>query len=79
MYIVTVRGSGKEVLLERTMEDRPSDKVFDDMLAEVQAGSSCFIDVCREEPEEGFQDHLQILDELDFECVPAMEQFDGLE
>jgi hypothetical protein len=79
MYIVSVRGSGKEVLLERTMEDRPTTKDLELLLAEVEGGDMCFVDVCREENDPGFREHLMLMDELDFECVPGMEQFDGLE
>lgn len=76
MYSVSVRNLDKEVVLERTMAEQPTQRDFDALLNEVD--EDCFIDVCRIDPD--FGDHLLIDQALDFECIPAfisLERFDG--
>ena len=72
MYRVSVRDAKREVVIERTMMEQPTQKDFDALLSEVQ--DDCFIDVCRVDPD--FADYVVFDQSLDFECVPA-EEFDG--
>lgn len=75
MYKVSVRDAAREVVIERTMMDQPTQKDFDALLQEVQQ-EECFIDVCRVDPD--FADMVIFDQALDFECVPA-EEFDGFD